>query len=206
MGIKERRAREKEGRKNQILEAARTLLLERGLKGTSVQQIAQKAELGVATIYFYYQNKEDLFSALQQEGLRVLQQKIERAFQEGKTPGEKIKKMSWAYYHFSQSDKDYFDIINYFLSQPGVIFDAKTKRELDYLGKAILGLVEVALQEGIESKKFHPIDVKKSAIQLWGMLQGLLLFRKMKATILKNENHKALYEYAVDMFIRALIK
>jgi AcrR family transcriptional regulator len=204
MGIKERREREKEGRKNQILEAARTLLLERGLKGTSVQQIAKKAELGVATIYFYYQNKEDLFSALQQEGLRLLQERIKRAVQEGKTPGDKIKKTAWAYYQFSQSDKDYFDIINYFLSQPAVIFDPKIKRELDELGTSILSQVEKAIQEGIEKKVFHPVDVKKSAIQLWGMLHGLLLFRKMKATILKKENHKALYEYAVDRFVNGL--
>ncbi len=92
MGVRERREREKELRKNQILDAAKTLLLERGLKGTSVQRIAKKAELGVATIYSYYQNKEDLFSALQQEGLRLLQQGIQKAYQKGKTPGDKIKK------------------------------------------------------------------------------------------------------------------
>jgi AcrR family transcriptional regulator len=204
MGVKERREREKELRKNQILEAAKTLLLERGLKGTSVHQIAKKAELGVATIYSYYQNKEDLFSALQQEGLRLLEQGIQQACQEGKTPGDKIKKMAWAYYRFSQADKDYFDIINYFLSQPEVMFDREIKRELDHLGNTILSQVEKALQEGIDQKAFQKVDVKKSAIQLWGMLHGLLLFRKMKNTILRKENYKAIFEYALENFVSAL--
>jgi AcrR family transcriptional regulator len=160
----------------------------------------------VATIYFYYQNKEELFSALQQEGLHILEQRIHRASREGKTPGDKIKKMAWAYYHFSQSEKDYFDIINYFLSQPGVMFDQKMKRELDHLGQSILSQVAIVLQEGINQNVFHPIDVKKSAIQLWGLLHGLLLFRKMKRTILRKENLKSLFEYSVEEFIKALIR
>lgn len=204
MGVRERREREKELRKNQILDAAKTLLLERGLKGTSVQRIAKKAELGVATIYAYYQNKEDLFSALQQEGLRLLQQGIQKAYQEGKTPGDKIKKMAQAYYFFSQFHKDYFDIINYFLSQPGVMFDPEIKLELDHLGNTILSQVEKALQEGIDQKCFQRVEVKKSALQLWGMLHGLLLFRKMKDTILRKENFKSLFDYSLESFIVAL--
>ncbi|MBA4394164.1 MAG: hypothetical protein C0407_11480 [Desulfobacca sp.] len=204
MGVKERREREKENRKNEILEAAKILLLERGLTGTSVQQIAKKAELGVATIYSYYQNKEDLFSALQQEGLRLLEQRIQRAYQEGKNPGDKIKKMAWAYYRFSQVNKDYFDIINYFLSQPGVMFDPEVKRELDHRGNTILSHVEKALQEGMDQGLFYKVDVKKSAIQLWGMLHGLLLFRKMKNTILRKENYKSLFEYSLENFVSAL--
>lgn len=204
MGVRERREREKELRKNQILEAAKTLLLERGLKETSVQRIAKKAELGVATIYSYYQNKEDLFSALQQEGLRLLQHGIQKAYQEGKTPGDKIKKMAQAYYYFSQVHKDYFDIINYFLSQPGVMFDPEIKLELDHLGNTILSQVEKALQEGIDQKCFQRVEVKKSALQLWGMLHGLLLFRKMKDTILRKENFKSLFDYSLESFIRSL--
>lgn len=204
MGIRERREREKELRKNQILEAAKTLLLERGLGGTSVHQIAKKAELGVATIYFYYQNKEELFFALQQEGLRLLQEKIQWACRQGATPRDKIKKIAQAYYRFSQVHKDYFDIINYFLSQPGVIFSPIIKKELDHLGNTILSQVENVLLEGSRQNIFPGIDAKQSAIQLWGMLHGLLLFRKMKNTILRTVNHKSLFEYSLESFIRGL--
>jgi AcrR family transcriptional regulator len=73
MGLKERKQRERSERKKQILSAARKLLLQKGLNGTSINQIAKAAELGVGTIYFYFQNKEDVFTALQEEGLKILQ-------------------------------------------------------------------------------------------------------------------------------------
>ncbi len=69
MGLKERRSREKEARRNQILDAARALLFEKGLHATSINQIAKQAELGVGTIYFYYRSKEEIFADLQEEGL-----------------------------------------------------------------------------------------------------------------------------------------
>ncbi len=112
--------------------------------------------------------------------------------------------MAQAYYFFSQIHKDYFDIINYFLSQPGVMFDPKIKLELDHLGNTILSQVEKALQEGIDQKCFRAVEVKKSALQLWGMLHGLLLFRKMKDTILRKENFKSLFDYSLESFISAL--
>jgi AcrR family transcriptional regulator len=72
MGLKERREREKEARKGQILTAARSLLFKKGIQATSINQIARKAELGVGTIYFYYQSKEEIFYWLQEEGLDIL--------------------------------------------------------------------------------------------------------------------------------------
>ena len=54
MGAKERREREKEQRKSHILDAARELLLGKGMNATSINQIAKRAELSVGAIYFYF--------------------------------------------------------------------------------------------------------------------------------------------------------
>jgi AcrR family transcriptional regulator len=45
----------------QIMEAARRLFLHYGFRKTSVDQIAQEAQVGKGTIYNYFKNKEDLF-------------------------------------------------------------------------------------------------------------------------------------------------
>ena len=79
MGIKQRRRREKEHRRQQILDAARTLLFEKGLNAISVNQIARQAELAVGTIYFYFRSKEDIFAVLQEEGLELLLADVQRA-------------------------------------------------------------------------------------------------------------------------------
>jgi AcrR family transcriptional regulator len=204
MGAQERRQREKESRKNQILGAARTLLIEKGIQGASIHQIARRAELGVATIYFYYQNKEAVYAALQEEGLELLYQKIRQAARRAASPPEKIRRMSRAYYRFSETHRDYFDIINYFLSQPGIIFTPKVKNQVDFRGNKILALVEEVIDQGLKQGLFEKSETRKSSILLWGTLHGLMQFKKMKETLLQGEKYKELFQYAVERFIRGL--
>jgi len=204
MGLKERRQREKEERKNQILDAARALLFKKGLNGTSINQIAKSAELGVGTIYFYYKNKEELFSALQQEGLFLLHLKIKESFSRTKDPGEQLKGIAQTYLRFSEENKDYFDIINYFLSSPEVFFSPDLKDEVDEQGNQILWFVEKAIEQGMAQGTFHKVDAKKHSIMLWGALHGLIQFKKLRNTILQGEDHKEVYNYAVDSLISNL--
>jgi len=64
MGIIERKKREREERRNQILEVAKELILDRGVPAISMQDIADEAELSKATIYLYFQSKEAILSEI----------------------------------------------------------------------------------------------------------------------------------------------
>lgn len=204
MGLKERRRREKEERRMQILDAARQLLFTKGINATSINQIAKLAELGVGTIYFYYRNKEELFAALQEEGLEILYKKIQDALDSGKTPGERLKKIASAYFKFSYEYKDYFDIINYFLSAPETILSQKLKSRVDMHGTRILEIVENTINEGIRAGLFKAENARRSSLVFWGMLHGLTQLKKMKNTILAGEGHEELIDYATKNFIKGL--
>ena len=119
MGAKERREREREQRKEHILDTARKLLLEKGLNATSINQIAKHSELSVGAIYFYFRDKEDLFASLQLEGLDLLSQSIRKSVRPDCSPEDKIRSIAKAYLRFSEEHKNYYDIINYFLTSPG---------------------------------------------------------------------------------------
>ena len=76
MGSQERRKREKELRREYILDTARDLLFQKGINAATMNQIARNAELSVGTLYLYFKNKEDLYAALQEEGLDILRDMI----------------------------------------------------------------------------------------------------------------------------------
>lgn len=61
------RARQKAARKTQMLEAARALFLANGYGKTSIEAIAEAAEVGVATVYTYFETKEGLAAAIIQK-------------------------------------------------------------------------------------------------------------------------------------------
>jgi len=62
-----RRLREKEQRFNTILKAAETLFAQKGYHQTSIEEIANLAEVSTGSVYVYFKNKEDLLITLMQE-------------------------------------------------------------------------------------------------------------------------------------------
>jgi len=62
MGIEERRGREREARRLNIVRAARKLFYEKGFKDVTVSQIARKAEISKGAVYLYFTSKEEIYS------------------------------------------------------------------------------------------------------------------------------------------------
>lgn len=204
MGLKERRAREKEERRRQIIDAARSLLFEKGLQATSINQIAKRAELAVGTIYFYYSSKEELFAELQVEGLNLLKETIQQASANAESPKESIRTIAMAYYDFSQNHKDYFDIISYFLSSPNILLKSKFKQRVDRQAEKILAYVDEMLTQGRKEGTFGEHVQENSAVLLLAAFHGLIQFRKFETTILKEISHRTLYRNAVEQLLVGL--
>jgi len=206
MGVQERRALEKQVRRNQILDAARKLLLASGIDNISISRISQEAQLGVGTIYFYYKNKDEIFIALQEEGLLFLYTVIEQISNREIPPDEKIRKIAEAYYDFRYTQEEYYHIINYFLSSPKVFFPEAQKNQIDMSGSKILIIIEQIVRAGIETNLFEEADPKKFSIMLWGTLHGLIQFIKLENTTLQREDHRKIYNYSVEKLISSIQK
>lgn len=117
MGISERRQREKEQRKTEIIDAAERLFFSRSYEDVSMDEIAHEVELNKATIYLYFQNKETLFATIVLRGVEILKQKY-MACMEKQVPGiVKVTLMGQAYYQFSQEYPDYLRMIHYYGSE-----------------------------------------------------------------------------------------
>jgi AcrR family transcriptional regulator len=56
--------RQKEDKKNLIIQAAAYLFAQRGFSGASIADIARNAGIGKGTVYEYFDSKEDLFFAV----------------------------------------------------------------------------------------------------------------------------------------------
>jgi len=204
MGVKERKALERQNRKNQILDAARKLLFSSGIDSVSINKISKQAELGVGTIYFYFKNKEQIFTALQEEGLTLLYSIISKISETKAPHEEKLRQIALSYYNFSQEHKNYFDLINYFLTTPKVFFEPDLKNQIDMSGNKILLIIQNIVAEGSEQKVFKEKDPQKFSILFWGALHGLTHFKKFEKTILGNQNLEEIYEFSVQRLIYSI--
>ena len=64
MGVAERRLREREARVELILRSALRVFATRGLQEATMDEIAEEAELGKGTIYYYFPSKEAILREL----------------------------------------------------------------------------------------------------------------------------------------------
>jgi AcrR family transcriptional regulator len=79
MGIAERRARERDLRRGEIIRCAWIVADREGWSAFSVERVAAEAELGRATVYSYFDSLQDLVSALATAALTELSDRVAEA-------------------------------------------------------------------------------------------------------------------------------
>ena len=117
MGISERRQREKEKRRTEILDAAEGLFFSRNYEAVSMDEIAQEVELNKATLYLYFKNKEALYASIVLRGIKILKEKYSECMEKDVSGIEKVTLMGQAYYQFSKEHPDYLRMIHFYGSE-----------------------------------------------------------------------------------------
>jgi len=176
MGIPERRAREKEQRRNFIIDAAELVFFSKGVSVATMDDVAEKAELSKGTLYLYFNSKEELYLAIHLRGLKILGELFEKAFHAVKTGIEKIYGIGEAYYQFSIKYADYFNALIYYESHETNRNETESIAAECYVqGQNTLSYVIQAIQTGIQDGTIRPdIDPIKTAVILWGQNSGLI--------------------------------
>ncbi len=114
MGIKERQERDREAVRRSILDAARDLFVTEGYQNVSIRKVAERVEYSPAAIYGYFQNKDDIFFALAEEGFRLLGDPVaepHRRHLQTLAPVERVHATFWRLYEFSREHPQYFALM-----------------------------------------------------------------------------------------------
>ena len=149
MGISERRQREKEQRKADIIQAAERLFFDRSYEEVTMDDIAREVELNKATIYLYFKNKEALFATIVLRGIMILKEKYLECMKK-KAPGiAKVTLMGQAYYQFAEEFPEYLRLIHFYGSER---FSKENPYTAD-IGKGYgdcRSILQAAIREGID--------------------------------------------------------
>jgi len=198
------RQKGKDKRRRAILEAARGLLLENGIDGVSMRQIADISELGLGTIYSYFSGKIEIYAALSVEAFDFIHESLAAAVLPDASPHDKIRAIGKALLEFSVKQKAYFDFLDYFVSSSRRIFPVQMKLHIDQHGEKMLAPLIEAIEEGVKIGAFTPVDAKQYALIFLGMLHGITHFRKLQETMLNGYRFDDLYHQAVECIIDSL--
>jgi AcrR family transcriptional regulator len=111
MGVQERRLREKQGIRDEILEAARTLFVKEGYENVSIRKIAEKIEYSPGTIYLYFNDKAEILAQISEETFSRLERKLTAINgEEGTDPLDRLKRGLRAYIEFGLENPNHYVI------------------------------------------------------------------------------------------------
>lgn len=176
MGIAERKEREKQLRKAEIVTAAEKIFFSRGPEETTMEEIAAEAELSKGTIYLYFKSKEDLHREV---ALRASERLIARADYLDKkelSALEKLFELGKIFIEFTKSNPGYLKVI-LFTRLPDferMTLSKEEIREVIYRDSPVR-LVLDFVRQGVEQKQIRDdINPLIIANTLWSQMLGVV--------------------------------
>jgi AcrR family transcriptional regulator len=177
MPVAERRLREKEARRQQILDAARELFFKKGFEHTTVEDIAARTELSKGTIYLYFPSKEEITISLMLEGSQILYQMLRASAAADGPADELLRSLGKAYLKFYLEYTEYFRML--FLYYSSIHIHDKISKDLrdrcEQQAKQSLMVVANVIQKGINDGQFQPCNPLEYAIMIWTCMNGMIL-------------------------------
>ncbi|MEX2235706.1 MAG: TetR/AcrR family transcriptional regulator, partial [Cyclobacteriaceae bacterium] len=188
MGIPERKEREKEHRREEILNAAQRVFFEKGLQTATMDEIAEAAELSKGTLYLYYKSKEDLYLGVMIRGMDILYNMFTEATSTNEPTIVKIKNLGDMYYRYFKEHRSFFRMF-YFFQNP--LFHTQVSQEMMGLCQAgnqkVWKLVIDLIQRGIDEGDIRPeVDPAECAVILWSNSNGIMMRMDTQEEYFKN--------------------
>ncbi|WP_446897120.1 TetR/AcrR family transcriptional regulator [Clostridium sp. LBM24168] len=213
MGINERREKEKEIRRKDIIEAAEKAFFTKGYDNTTMDDVAKEAEFSKRTVYVYFNSKEQIYFEVMIRGYKLLINMLHDGLQEEKECNaiEEIKRMSFVIYKFSNNYPEYFKAIMEYENgemdfERGI--SDQSREECYALGEKILGYLTGTLKRGILEKSIRSdMDVVKTALVLWSCMLGVYNTANKKKNYIENYHGttpEELISLAFELIMRSI--
>ena len=171
MGTKERRAREKEQLRQQILLAARELFVNEGYENVSMRKIANKIEYSPTTIYLHFKDKADLLDSVCKETLLNLLNTLEQLKRDTSDPVETLRKSGRAYIEFGLKYPQDYKLT--FVIRPQ--FQKGLGLQEGTIGEKVFDYLRAIVSECIQQKIFRQMDVETTGQVLWSAVHGVTM-------------------------------
>lgn len=177
MGIQERKQKEKEQRRESIINAAESCIMRDGIENTTMDDIAREAELSKGTLYLYFSSKEELFFAITARIDGILEQKIEENLNPTQNGREKLDIIISMLREFFLENQHYMSImtgsIKYILS----IINEENLEILKEMDDKVIQYIQNAVTEGVKDGSLNiRMDPFRFALTSYLMLMSSYIF------------------------------
>lgn len=203
MNLEVRREREKQERRESILDAAETVFFKKGYDRCSMEEIAREAQLSRALLYVYFKDKAAMLRAIGLRAMENLRDRFAAAIAAHATGMEQIAALGLAYYEFSREQSDYFDVLTQSAGFSHLLTADELSEALQRCGNEVMQLMVQALETGIADGTLCPERVRDplmTAFFLRGAVHGVIMETRLPSPSLAGlPEQSRLIRYTLDM-------
>ncbi len=170
-----------------IVSAASALFMDRGIAATSMDDIAKAAGYSKATLYVYFENKEEIVGILVLNSMQKLYDYISSALTQHKTTKARYDFICRGLMQYQQEFPLYFKMV---LDKINIDFESKDylpeEKKTYQIGEEINEKIKNFLLSGMEKGDLRSdLEIMPAIFNFWGMLSGIIQLAANKEEYIK---------------------
>ena len=151
-------------RKDQILNAALTVLVQNGYEGSRMDDVVSKSQLSKGAIYWYYKSKKDMYLDLVNFWVIRYSATINHLVENDQAAPDQLKSLFNYFIDQYESDPDPFIALTEFWSMAQKDDDFRAKLQKVY--SQFLEVLEKIVAKGVKDGDFKKLDIRITAMSI----------------------------------------
>lgn len=180
-----RKEAERKARQKMILDGALRVFKSKGLEHATIDEIAQEAEFGKATLYYYYKSKEDIFNTILVTGWVTLWDGIEDLVITDDTPRKKFIKIIKKIIELVNEDRPLYEFL--FAAPHSSYSTQQVEPEWKQYQQKLTNTLHQLIVVGIEKGEFPNIDSGMTLKALGHLFHGMVFLGKDRDNITEDD-------------------
>ncbi|MFT5434036.1 MAG: AcrR family transcriptional regulator [Myxococcota bacterium] len=190
-----------EVRRRQILDAAKSCFIGKGLDATTMRDIAKEARLSLGGIYFHFGSKEEIFRAICNETYgTVLRRWKATPAEDFESTDARIRALAETNVELIETDPDYFRLA--LVLNGAAVVDEELKAVKREHHTSFVNFIAAALDHGVSTGELIEHDTRGIAESIVALFDGFYLRRAIDADISPRSSAIA----ALDLIMAGLKK
>jgi len=171
-----RKERERKRRQREFLETAEELFSRKGFHSATIQEISEKSEFAVGSIYHMFRNKDEIYTAILQMRLEEYLSLLEDRINNSNGPLEKVQALIETKFRYFSEHKPFLRLFLDTTLGSGWDVQIGGVEKLMSRYEDYLTLLTGIFEEGIKKKLFAGNDPIGMALAMEGMVRAFVTY------------------------------
>jgi TetR/AcrR family transcriptional regulator len=208
LGIIERRKREKDLRRELVMDSAMAIYNEEGYHAVTMEKIAERCEISRASLYLYFKNKDEILISAIVAHTEYFTDLLQELYDNRENIKDHLLEELWkCFISFYEKEPDTFKLSLYFLQSEMILNLPKDlKDSIDESGSKVVNLQHKIIEYGVKIGLFMDCNPMTLSEVIWTAFLGIVQLEQSKKVLSHKSHLDMTRKLALEVLSRGIDK